>query len=126
MRVVSGPIDNPKVHYVAPPGEKVAAEMQTFLAWWAASHAERPDILRAGLAHLWFVAIHPFEDGNGRIGRALAEMALAQAEKQPVRFYSLSAEIMRERNGYYDILERTHRGNGDITEWQLWFLAISR
>jgi Fic family protein len=124
MRVVSGPLDHPKVHYVAPPGERAAAEMQTFLAWWAASHTERPDILRAGLAHLWFVAIHPFEDGNGRIGRALAEMALAQAEKQPVRFYSLSAEIMRERNGYYDILERTNRGNGDITEWQLWFLAI--
>lgn len=124
MRVVSGPLDHPKVHYVAPPGERVGAEMRNFLDWWTASQVERPDILRAGLAHFWFVAIHPFEDGNGRIGRALAEMALAQAEKQPVRFYSLSAEIMRERSGYYDILERTNRGDGDITEWQLWFLAI--
>jgi len=124
MRVVSGPLDHPKVHYLAPPGERVGTEMQNFLAWWAASQVERPDLLRAGLAHLWFVTIHPFEDGNGRIGRALAEMALAQAEKQPVRCYSLSAEIMRERTAYYDILERTNCGGGDITEWQLWFLAI--
>ena len=124
MRVVSGPLNRPKAHFVAPPGALVAAEMGKFLKWWAASRIERPDILRAGLAHLWFVIIHPFADGNGRIGRALAEMALAQAENEPARFYSLSAEIMRDRKSYYDILEITNRGDGDITEWQLWFLAV--
>lgn len=124
MQVVSGPIDHPKVHYVAPPGAQVASEMRRFLGWWAASRPDCPDLLRAGLAHLWFVIIHPFEYGNGRVGRALAEMALAQAENDPTRFYSLSAAIMRDRKGYYAILEKTNRGAGDITEWQLWFLGM--
>lgn len=122
MRVVSGPMGREQVHYEAPPAHQVAVEMQRFLEWWAASRHALDGLLRAAMAHLWFVAIHPFEDGNGRIARTLTEMALAQDEKLPTRYYSLSSQIMAERDAYYRVLEKVHTSDGDITEWVLWFL----
>lgn len=123
MEVVSGPLERHRVHFSAPPPEALDAEMAGFLSWWAESRATMDGILRAGLAHIYFVTIHPFEDGNGRLARTLTDMALAQDENLPARHYSLSAQIMRERNSYYDVLERTQKGDGDATEWLLWFLA---
>ena len=123
MRIVSGPIGKEKVHFEAPPGEAVNAEMQAFLSWWGGKSRDIEGLLRAGLAHFYFVVIHPFEDGNGRIARALTDMALAQDEKLAVRYYSLSSRIMDERTAYYDILEKCSRGRGtDVTEWLAWFL----
>ena len=121
MRVVSGPIGREKVHYEAPPASRVPAEMEKFLAWLA-KPGETDPLLVAGLAHLWFVTIHPFDDGNGRIARAIADMALARAEKIGQRFYSMSGQIRAERDEYYDILERTQKSDLDITRWQSWFL----
>lgn len=121
MRVVSGPMGREKVHYQAPPASRVPAEMKEFLAWFAAP-GETDPLLVAGLAHLWFVTIHPFDDGNGRIARAIADMALARAERTGQRFYSMSGQIRAERNEYYDILERTQKSDLDITRWQSWFL----
>lgn len=123
MRVVSGPLGREMVHFEAPPVERVDAEMRQFLSWWQVSHGATEGILRAALAHLWFLTIHPFEDGNGRIARALTDMALAQDEGEQRRFYSLSSRIMAEREAYYDILERTQKGNGEVTGWLLWFLG---
>ena len=123
MRVVSGPFGREKVHFEAPPVERVEAEMEQFLAWWQESQKTTEGILRAALAHLWFLTIHPFEDGNGRIARALTDMALAQDEKEQRRFYSLSSRIMGERESYYDILERTQKGDGDVTLWLRWFIG---
>ena len=123
MEVVSGPLERHHVHFNAPPPEALKAEMAVFLSWWAKSRATMDGILRAGLAHLHFVTIHPFEDGNGRLARTLTDMALAQDENLPARYYSLSAQIMRERTSYYDVLERTQKGEGDATEWLLWVLA---
>lgn len=124
MQVVSGPMGKERIHFEAPPGETVEAEIRQFLRWWESSRKEDTDgILRAGLAHLYFVIIHPFEDGNGRIARALTDMALAQDEKLQVRYYSLSSQIMEERREYYDILERCTRSNSvDVTKWLVWFL----
>lgn len=123
MRVVSGPVGREKIHFEAPPGETVKAEIQEFLRWWESSRKTMDGILRAGLAHLYFVTVHPFEDGNGRIARALTDMALAQDEKLKVRYYSLSSQIMEERKGYYDILEKcTKSDNVDVTKWLAWFL----
>jgi len=123
MQVVSGPMGKERIHFEAPPGETVEAEMRQFLRWWESSRKGTDGILRAGLAHLYFVIIHPFEDGNGRIARALTDMALAQDEKLQVRYYSLSSQIMEERRGYYDILEKcTKSDNVDVTEWLVWFL----
>lgn len=123
MRVVSGPIGKEKIHFEAPPGEAVDDEMRHFLDWWKESRNGMDGILRAGLAHLYFVTIHPFEDGNGRIARALTDMALAQDEKLKVRYYSLSSQIMKERKKYYDILEKcTKNDSTDVTEWLVWFL----
>lgn len=122
MEVVSGPVAKERVHFTAPPTERVDDEMTAFLDWFNAPFAIDP-VLRAGLAHLWFVTIHPFDDGNGRIGRAIADMALAQLERSDQRFYSLSAQIRRERNAYYDILEHTQKGTLDITGWLDWFLG---
>jgi Fic family protein len=122
MRVASGPMGRERVHYEAPPAHRVDLEMQRLLAWWASSRPALDGLLRAAMAHLWFVAIHPFEDGNGRIARTLTEMALAQDENLPTRYYSLSSQIMAERDGYYRVLERIHTGDGDITEWVVWFL----
>jgi Fic family protein len=122
MRVVSGPIGREKIHYQALPAESLDDEMDGFLRWWEESRQKVDGLLRAGIAHLWFVAVHPFEDGNGRIARSLTEMALAQDETLAIRYYSLSSQIMAERESYYRILERTNTGDGDITGWMLWFL----
>lgn len=122
MRVISGPLGREKIHYEAPPGEKVEKEIKQFLAWWVSSPDKEDGLLRAGLAHFYFVTIHPFEDGNGRIARALTDMALAQDEKLSTRFYSLSSQIMEERNDYYDVLEACQKGSGDVTSWLKWYL----
>jgi Fic family protein len=122
MQVVSGPIGHRKVHYEAPPAARVPVEMEKFLGWFAAPGAIDP-LLTAGLAHLWFVTIHPFDDGNGRIARAIGDLALARSEQSPQRFYSMSAQIRRERETYYRQLEHTQKGGLDISSWQEWFLA---
>jgi Fic family protein len=121
MRVVSGPIGKEIVHYQAPTANKLAAEMQAFLEWF---EGEEPAdlVLKSALAHLWFVTIPPFDDGNGRIARAIADMALARSEGSAQRFYSMSAQIRKERKAYYEILETTQKGELDITEWLTWFL----
>lgn len=121
MQVLSGPFGKEKVHYEAPPAKRVPQEMERFLEWFAAPGDIDP-ILAAGLAHLWFITIHPFEDGNGRIARAIADMALARSEQTGQRYYSMSAQIRRERDDYYAALERTQKGTLDITGWQEWFL----
>ena len=121
MQVVSGPVGRQRVHYAAPPAGRLADEMSAFLRWFEGPHAMNP-VLAAGMAHLWFVTVHPFEDGNGRIARAIADMALARSEKSPERFYSMSAQIGLERSAYYDILEATQKGGLDVTAWQVWFL----
>jgi Fic family protein len=123
MRIVSGPIGRENVHYEAPPAELIGHEMKRYLDWWEKGCHDLDGLLRAAVSHLWFVAIHPFEDGNGRIARTLTEMALAQDESLDTRFYSLSSQIMADRESYYQVLERTNKGNGDITEWILWFLG---
>jgi Fic family protein len=122
MRVVSGPLEYERVHYIAPPAAGLEGEMRKFFHWWAGESRDGDGIIRAAMAHLWFVAIHPFDDGNGRIARTLTEMALAQDENQVARYYSLSS-IMRERDEYYRILARTSRGDGDLTEWLVWFMT---
>lgn len=122
MQVVSGAVGGEKVHFQAPPAGIVPKEMARFLDWFAQKPAT-DGLLRAGIAHLWFVTIHPFEDGNGRIARAIADQALARSEASPQRFYSMSSQIRRERAAYYDILERTQKGDLDITAWLLWFLG---
>ena len=123
MRVVSGPVGKEKVHFDAPPSGLVDEEMGRFLSWWDESKGKVEGIIRAAVAHFWFVTIHPFEDGNGRIARALTDLALAQDDMQRVRYYSLSTHIMAERESYYDILERSQKGTCDITEWLDWFLS---
>ena len=122
MQVVSGPYGRERVHYTAPPAGTIAVEMEEFLAWFNAPISSDP-VIKAALAHLWFVTIHPFEDGNGRIARAIADLALARSESSPQRFYSMSAQIQTERSAYYDQLERTQKGGTDVTDWILWFLA---
>ena len=123
MQVVSGQIGKERVHYEAPEAARLDKEMDAFLDWFN-SDAEIDPALKAGIAHLWFVTIHPFDDGNGRIARAIADMALARSENSPQRFYSMSAQIRLERNGYYDVLEATQkRDDLDITTWLEWFLA---
>lgn len=122
MKVVSGASGQEKVHYTAPPTKRVAQEMGAFLDWFNQPSTSDP-VLKAAQAHLWFVTIHPFEDGNGRIARAIADMALARSEGSPQRFYSMSTQIEVERNAYYDILERTQKGNMDVTGWMIWFLG---
>lgn len=122
MRVISGPIRRDKIHYEAPPADRLEGEMKRFLRWWEKGRNNMDGILRAGVAHLWFVAVHPFEDGNGRIARTLTDMTLAQDENLSTRFYSLSSQIMAERDEYYEALERTNKGAGEITEWLIWFL----
>jgi Fic family protein len=122
MQVVSGPLGRETVHYEAPAPARLAQEMAAFLAWFNAPPRTDP-VLRAAVAHLWFVTIHPFDDGNGRIARAIADMALAQAEQSPQRFYSMSAQIRLERKDYYAALEATQKGSLDITAWLAWFLG---
>jgi Fic family protein len=122
MQVVSGPIGRERVHYTAPAADRLENEMSAFLDWFNASGNGTDPVLKAGIAHLWFVTIHPFEDGNGRIARAIADLALARSENSAQRFYSMSAQIRKERNAYYDILEQTQKGDLNITAWLLWFL----
>jgi Fic family protein len=122
MRVVSGPIGRERVHYEAPRASCLEAEMPAFLKWFN-DEADLDPVLKAALAHLWFVTIHPFADGNGRIARAIADMALARSERSAQRFYSMSAQIRLERTAYYDILEATQKGGLDVTAWLEWFLG---
>ena len=122
MQVVSGPEGRPTVHVEAPAAPRLAEEMAAFLEWFE-SEGKTDDIVKAALAHLWFVTIHPFDDGNGRIARAIADMSLARSEKSQQRFYSMSAQIRIERNAYYEMLERTQKNSLDITPWLKWFLA---
>jgi len=123
MRVVSGAVGREKIHFEAPPGETIEREMKKFLQWWESSFKTTDGILRAGLAHFYFVTIHPFEDGNGRIARALTDMALAQDEKLDIRYYSLSSQIMEERDKYYNVLEKCSKmNNTNVTKWLIWFL----
>jgi Fic family protein len=125
MQVVSGAMGREKVHYEAPPSDLVPSMMDEFLAWVNGEQNIDP-ILKAAIAHLWFVAIHPFDDGNGRITRTITDMLLAKADGMPHRFYSMSAEILRDRKGYYDALEKTTTGTMDITVWIEWFLQTLR
>ena len=121
MQIVSGPMGREKVHYQAPPAARVPNEVTRFLEWFE-EPGEIDPLLKAGLAHLWFVAIHPFDDGNGRIARAITDMALAHAEGSRQRFYSMSARIRHERKDYYRTLEWAQKGELDVTRWQAWFL----
>lgn len=122
MQVVSGPAGRETVHFEALGSEDLEQEMTAFLAWFETDDEFDP-VLKAGIAHLWFLTIHPFEDGNGRIGRAIADMALARADGMADRHYSLSTQIESERNDYYDQLERQQRGTPDITDWLQWFVG---
>ena len=122
MEVVSGPIGKEKVHFQAPEAKRLDADMRTFLDWFNAG-AGIDQVLKAAQAHVWFVTIHPFDDGNGRIARAIADMALARSENSPQRFYSMSPQIREERAAYYNILEQTQKGPLDITPWMEWFLG---
>jgi Fic family protein len=122
MQVVSGAYGRQKVHFEAPPADRLDTEMRRFLDWFNDDTGE-PTLVKAALAHLRFVTIHPFDDGNGRIARALGDLWLARADRSPQRFYSLSAQIQRERNDYYAILERTQKSSLDVTAWLLWFLG---
>ncbi len=122
MQVVSGPIEKERVHYEAPAAKLLNSEMKKFITW--ANLEDKTDpVLRAALAHLWFVTIHPFDDGNGRIARAVADWALARSESSAQRFYSMSSQIRTERKEYYDILEKTQKGKLDVTQWMIWFLG---
>ena len=122
MQVVSGSLAEPRVHFEAPAAARVAGEMQQFFDWLNAPSAQDP-VLRAAVAHFWFVTIHPFDDGNGRIARAIADLALARADGRRERYYSMSAQIEAERGEYYRQLERAQRGGVDITSWITWFLG---
>lgn len=120
MKVVSGALGREKIHYIAPSASKVEEEMNRFLEWF--NTTDNKDYTKSAIAHLWFVCIHPFDDGNGRIGRALADMALSQADNSKMRFFSMSHQINRDKKRYYDILEKTQKGDCDITEWIVWYL----
>ena len=121
MRVVSGAFMHEKIHYIAPSPDKVEAEMKAFLEWFNDGTTSN-DYLKSAIAHFWFVAIHPFDDGNGRIGRAIADMALSQADDSQMRFFSMSRQINKNKRSYYDILERTQTSDCEITEWLNWYL----
>lgn len=122
MQVVSGPIGREKIHYQAPSAARVDAEMHAFINWFEAETNIDP-VLKAGLSHLWFVSIHPFDDGNGRMARAIADMALARSEQCALRFYSMSNQIRQERQAYYNALEQVQKGSLEVTFWLQWFLA---
>jgi len=125
MQVVSGRIDQPTVHFEAPPRDGLDQQLTDFLAWFENSRndADLDPLLRAGVAHFWFVTLHPFDDGNGRLTRAITDMALAQSDQQAIRFYAMSASILDDRAGYYRILEASQKGTLDITVWLQWFLG---
>lgn len=119
--IVSGYLGRERVHYVAPSPNRVEDEMSGFLHWFNSDKPLSP-VIRSAIVHLWFVSVHPFEDGNGRLARILGDMYLARGDKSKLRFYNISSEINRDKHHYYNILERTQRGNGDITEWLVWYL----
>jgi Fic family protein len=123
MRVVSGAVGRASVRFAAPPSDRISVEIGKFLEWWKKSRGNVEGVLRAAIAQFWFVSIHPFEDGNGRIARALTDMALSQDDRQSIRYYSLSSQIMAERDAYYDVLELCQKRDGDITDWLRWFLG---
>jgi Fic family protein len=122
MEVVSGPFGKERVHFQAPPAARLDGEMKEFLDWFNAETG-MDAVLKSALAHLWFVTLHPFDDGNGRIARAISDLTLARSENSSQRFYSMSAQIRQERNAYYDILEQSQKGTMDITPWMEWFLG---
>lgn len=122
MQVISGAMGKEKVHFQAPQAKKLKSEMKAFLKWFNATVVE-DSLIRAGLAHFWFITLHPFDDGNGRIARAVADMCLARSEKSSRRFYSMSSQINLERKVYYNVLEKSQKGSLDITPWLLWFLS---
>ena len=122
MQVVSGPLGKERVHFQAPLAPRLDKDINAFLDWFNAN-GDIDLVMKAGLAHLWFVSIHPFDDGNGRIARAIADMALARSENSSQRFYSMSTQIREERDAYYEILERTQKGGMEVTPWMAWFLA---
>ena len=122
MRVISGSMGKEKLHFQAPPAARLQDEMNDFLAWFNADDTDGDPVIKSAIAHLRFVTIHPFDDGNGRIARAIADMALARADGSPERFYSMSAEIRKERTAYYDILETTQKGDLEISVWIRWYL----
>ena len=125
MQIVSGAMGKEKVHYEAPPSVSVPGMMDEFVAWVNDENEVDP-VLKAAVAHLWFVAVHPFDNGNGRLARTITDMLLAKADGQPLRYYSMSAEILRERKAYYEVLEKTTTGSTDITDWLEWFLGTLR
>jgi Fic family protein len=120
MQVVSDPMGRAKVHYIAPVAERLGSEMNRFLKWFNSDNIIEP-VIKSALAHLWFVTIHPFDYGNGRIARAIADLQLARADRTNQRFYSMSAQIMKSRKEYYDILESTQKGSLDISQWLVWY-----
>jgi Fic family protein len=122
MQVVSGSYGKQKIHFQAPAAKKLPKEIKLFLDWFNESPTHIDLRIKAAIAHLWFVTLHPFDDGNGRISRAITDMMLAQAENQPNRYYSMSTQIRKERKAYYEILEHTQKGTLDITQWIIWFL----
>ena len=124
MQVVSGRLDRPTVHFEAPPRQGLEQQIERFLSWFEASRDQisLDPLLRAGIAHFWFVTLHPFDDGNGRLARTITDLALAQGEAQAIRFYAMSASILEDRAGYYRILESSQKATLDITEWLTWFL----
>jgi Fic family protein len=122
MQVISGPFGSERLHFQAPPAKRVKKEIETFLEWYN-SETDAEMLIKAGVAHLWFVTIHPFDDGNGRIARAITDQTLACLEKSSQRFYSMSAQIRKERSAYYDVLEASQKGDLDITNWLEWFVG---
>jgi Fic family protein len=120
MMVVSGPIGREKVHYTAPEAKRLEVEMNRFMQWFNTDNSMEP-VIKSAIAHLWFVSIHPFDDGNGRIARAIADSQLARADRTNQRFYSMSAQIMKAKNGYYAILESTQKGSLDVSQWLVWY-----
>jgi Fic family protein len=125
MQIVSGPTGRQTIHYVAPPSAAVRAEMHSFLEWFNRTRSTSLDgILRAGLSHIWFESIHPFEDGNGRVGRAIVDLALAQDARRPTRLHGVATELRRRQKQYYDALNQAQRGNGDVTAWLEWFIGV--
>jgi Fic family protein len=121
MQVVSGAMGKEKVHFQAPDSARVAGEMKQFLDWFNRDIALEP-LLKAALAHVWFLTIHPFEDGNGRMARAISDMVLCRADQTGQRYYSMSAQIRKDRKAYYEMLEKTQKGNMDVTAWMFWYL----
>lgn len=124
MQVVTGRMDRPKVHFEAPPRDVLESELDCFIDWFNHSkdYANFDPLLRAGIAHFWFITIYPLEDGNGRLARLLTDLALAQAEHQSIRFYAMSVAILERRSRYYDVLEQSQKGDIDMTAWLKWFL----